>query len=352
MRSTTVKVLLLCTGSGIAYKVLRCAARDGRTIHVLGDERSRELRASRYCARYLRSRWRIAEENVAGIAAEINEIIAARQIDVVMPGDSESTRVLAAARTIIHARCYPLPDAQVFDRLANKWTFKKLCDELRVPSPASRLLADKRELTGALEIHGGAGWIAKPVNREGSSGFVKFNEKPLRPQIDFIDYEPILVQDFVGVQDLCISLLCHEGRAAASAVYTHDGLSVQFRRHDALECYATQIAAHFRYSGVLCFDARLDADGQVSFIECNPRFWNHIDATMLCGLNFVDLGLRTEPSSECVRIPDGTSFRNVIGVRQELARSGRVSGRDVKVLFHWLRDYSFVLRGWPGKRRV
>jgi biotin carboxylase len=346
-----MKILLLCAGSSLAYKVLRCAASGGHEVCVLGDERSIELKSSRYCAQYLPRQYHIGEENVENIAAEINALLAAHGFSSVIPGDTESTRVLAAAQSLIQGRWFPLPNATVFDHLADKWKFKNICDDLGVPSPASFLLADTGELADALKTHGGGGWIAKPVDREGGCGFIRFEEKLLSRQIGLIDYRPILVQDFVPGQDLCISLFCQEGEPVASAIYTHNGFSIHFRHHEELERHALRIAAHFNYSGVLCFDARLDPDGKVSFIECNPRFWNHIDATMICGINFVELGLRTERPAGCLRIKDGTHFRSVIGVRKDFVRFRNVSPQDVRVLIHRLKDFSFLFRRLLGNRR-
>src|ERR1700744_6305922 len=114
-----MKILLVCTGSKIAYKVLRCAAMDGREVFVMGDERSRDLRASRYCARYLPSQFPFGRDNRDLIVGEINGFVVAHGISVVMPGDTESTRVLAAVQSSIRVRGFPLPEAGVFERLAN-----------------------------------------------------------------------------------------------------------------------------------------------------------------------------------------------------------------------------------------
>jgi biotin carboxylase len=303
-----------------------------------------EHKSTRYCARYHPSPVPISLEKPGQVAAAINAAVAAQGLSMVIPGDTEATRVLTTIQASIHAPCFPMPTAATFERLANKWTFHQLCGVLGVPSPASQLVVHRADLADALKSHGPDGWIAKPVDREGGNGFFKLTAETVCRQLEQIDYEPILLQEFIPGRDISISLFCHEGEPWAVATYEHYAHSIHFRRHPELERYASQVAARARYSGILCFDARLTPGGEVSLIECNPRFWNNVDAAMVCGLNFVELGLSGERPAERLRIEEGTRFRNLRNLRQEFSGLDDVSRQDVKVILHWLKDYPFWLR--------
>jgi predicted ATP-grasp superfamily ATP-dependent carboligase len=64
-----------------------------------------------------------------------------------------------------------------------------------------------------------------------------------------------------------------------------------FRQHPDLLDAARRIIEHVRYTGVVNFDCRLDADTNTfTFFECNPRFFRRVTAARLCGLNFADTG--------------------------------------------------------------
>ena len=158
-----------------------------------------------------------------------------------------------------------------------------------------------------------------------------------------IDYRPILIQDHVAGSDICISLFCREGEVRASVVYTRDDQTIRFTRHDEFERCARIIAEHCRYTGVLCFDGRLSPSGCVSFIECNPRFWNNMDVAMICGINFVALGLTDDSPPACATIESGITFRPITVSLPGLLRPWHFSKSDLRFLLYRLKDYRFML---------
>jgi hypothetical protein len=68
---------------------------------------------------------------------------------------------------------------------------------------------------------------------------------------------------------------------------------------------AERLAAATNYHGVAHFDVRRDAaTGDLTLIECNPRYWYSMFACCLAGLNFVDLSRKTgslDPMDPLVR---------------------------------------------------
>jgi hypothetical protein len=156
-----------------------------------------------------------------------------------------------------------------------------------------------------------------------------------------IDYEPLLLQDYLPGEDVCISLYCQAGKVRAAVVYTLGENSIYFTRHCQFERDAARIAKHFAYTGVLCFDGRLSPAGDVSFIECNPRFWNSMDVAMICGVNFVALGLRDDFSS-VPAISNGIAVHHRAVSLRDLTRPWKLSPTDVRFLHYRLKDYPFI----------
>jgi biotin carboxylase len=341
-----MKILLLAAGSKIAYKVLRCAAEAGGAVFVLGDQKVSRLATSRYCSSFLQSPHPIHRVNAEALAVEINRIVAERGISAVVPGDYESTYILAAMRQKIQTRVFPLPSSSVLEELNNKWSFHNLCQSFAIPAPASSLVSDRSELARVLSTPSPpAGRIAKPIDREGSAGFVELAAQTVDASLEQIDYQPVLIQDYVAGRDICISLFCQNGEVRASVAYTHGDHTVTFTRHAELERCAGMIADHFKYTGVLCFDGRLGPGGGVSFIECNPRFWNNMDAAMIGGINFVALGLAEEPPADFATIESGVTLRKIAFSLPALLRPWRFSKLDFRFLLYRLRDFRFMLGG-------
>jgi hypothetical protein len=73
-----------------------------------------------------------------------------------------------------------------------------------------------------------------------------------------------------------------------------DGGILKFHHHEKVLAAATQIVGLANYSGVLNIDVRIGqpASDSVSVIECNPRFWYTLQASLWRGLNFVEAGFR------------------------------------------------------------
>jgi hypothetical protein len=341
-----MKILLLTAGSKIAYKVLRCAAEAGASVFVLGDQNVSCLVSSRYCSLFLQSPHAVDRVNAEALAVEINRIVAERSISAVVPGDYESTYILAAIQRKIRTRVFPLPSSSILEELNDKGSFNDLCKAFTIPAPASLLVSDRSELARLLSVGApSARRIAKPIDQEGGAGFVELAAQTVEASLKQIDYQPILIQDYVAGGDICISLFCQNGRVRASVAYTHGDHSITFTRHDEFERCARIIADHFKYTGVLCFDGKLSPSGRVSFIECNPRFWNNMDVAMICGINFVALGLTDEPSPDCATIESGITLHKFAVSLPILFRSWRFSKLDIRFLVYRLKDFRFMLRG-------
>ena len=97
------------------------------------------------------------------------------------------------------------------------------------------------------------------------------------------------------------------------------------------------------------FDARIDNDGNVWLIECNPRFYFNMDVAMVAGLNFADLANSSGRSIEdqTIRIPQA--------LLRDLLKLELPTSSDLKMLGHWLRDplmFALVALGYQRKWRA
>jgi predicted ATP-grasp superfamily ATP-dependent carboligase len=338
----SMRILLLASGYGPQYRVLRCAAESGAEVYVVGNRHLEDagmLASSRFCREFIRIDDRAFECGDESIRL-INDICGELRIDWVLPSDAKTTRYLARYKSEIGTKVFPLPSVDVFERLNRKTTFSDLCRDLNIPHPETRVYRNRDELAAAVET-GQLTFplIAKPADRSGGSGVITLESENCSRELARIDYEPVLVQAFIPGQDVCISLFCREGSISAAVMYYYDKNTYFFFECEPLYGLAKRVVEATDFSGVVNFDARLDPSGAVTLIECNPRFWYNMDIAMLAGLNYVTLGL-SEPAGTERRLG-----RKVVPLLKEFVRRAfkpwRLSREDFSYPAYLLKDVGF-----------
>jgi ATP-grasp in the biosynthetic pathway with Ter operon len=291
---------------------MRCAVAGGAEVYLLGSAGARGLRFSRYCARFMLSDRIIHGGRDERLALEINCLCRDLGIGMVMAGDAPSTRALIAVRDLIDAKCFPMPSLEVFDELNDKWRFAQICTSLGIRQPATRLLPDvqtlERELAaGRVRLPA----IAKPLDRSGASGVIALTGVDTKTQLAAINYQPILVQEFIAGEDIGASMYAMAGRVEAIIAHQFERQTYQVLDHSLIVGELETLARHFELDGVYNFDMRLAPDGEVYFLECNPRVFYKINLSMLAGINFVAYGMpgicavagKARPARGSVRLP-------------------------------------------------
>jgi hypothetical protein len=105
--------------------------------------------------------------------------------------------------------------------------------------------------------------------------------------------------------------------------------SLEFFEHDGTLDLAKRIIREFDYHGIAHFDMRIASDdSSLMAIECNPRFWYSMPASLWRGVNFVAAGVQYATQggvSDVPRISPGKYFlpgslisflRNPLNVRK------------------------------------
>jgi predicted ATP-grasp superfamily ATP-dependent carboligase len=248
------------------------------------------IASSRYCRKFFDVSFD-ADTYEAAIT-KLAFIIAETKVDWVIPSDARTTRFLAASKHALDVNVFPVPQPEIFDLLNDKSRFIQLCSELGIPHPASKLVACKAQLAEALDRSGmGESAIVKPTDKSAGIGFFKIDRSELAAIQSRIDYAPILLQEFVEGEDISLSLYCDRGEPIAAVPYRRDQHGCDFFSNVQFLEYALLITRFTKFDGVINFDARVSPDGSMALLECNPRFFYPVHATMVAGLNFVGLGL-------------------------------------------------------------
>ncbi|SFK74637.1 ATP-grasp domain-containing protein [Methylocapsa palsarum] len=336
-----MKALLLAFSLKQQYHAMRCAQLAGYEVHVLGKNMARGLRLSRYCASYREMEF---VPGAAPLETAVEEIAkAVRQIgaDVVLPSDVVSTRLLTLIADRLPVRACSLPDPVTFAHLNDKWWFYNFCRKEDLPTPETWLFQTSQDLWNALrhqEIP--LPLIVKPTNKMGSSGIFVIRTEAELVRLLTEDYRPVLAQRYVDGQDCGFAMVCDHGRVVAYGFQQHFKWGYRYEDDPRIRSMAERIAAATNYHGVAHFDVRKDAlSGELTLIECNPRYWYSMFALALAGLNFVDLSLKTgslDPANP-LRIGKVDVYVNKNLIMRFL--SGKpVTACDRRVLNYYLSD--------------
>lgn len=297
-------VLLVAAAQfSLPYRVLRCLTEAGTKVFVLGGAAARGLRTSRYCRRFIDCESRIDGRLSIELILELNRVIESHSIDLVVAGDPLATRSLIESSKMLAAPCFPMPDLGAFDLLNDKWRFTKLCNEMGILCPQSRLFADSKQLID--EVHRGGlslPLIAKPLSEDANRGCITITRKKDIKAIGKIAYSPIIVQQYISGIDIGASIFCRDGEIEAYLVHCYRrGIYTAY--DDPRICISlAKIARHFRLNGIFNFDMRLAPGGEVFFLECNPRVFFKCVMSMLAGINFLEFGIPSRCAAEMPRL--------------------------------------------------
>jgi hypothetical protein len=134
-------------------------------------------------------------------------------------------------------------------------------------------------------------FIAKPLSMDSALGCVTLRRETARKDLALIFYRPILVQELIEGEDIGASVYCKKGEITAFIAHKYRRATYSTFLTDSIYQDIAKLMQVIKGDGVFNFDMRLTPDGQIFYLECNPRFFFKIAMSMLAGINFVSLGL-------------------------------------------------------------
>ncbi|MCP1551397.1 MULTISPECIES: ATP-grasp domain-containing protein [Methylorubrum] len=338
------RALVLANGPRIQYRVLRCAGECFDEVYVLGANDAYLLKRSRFCEIFIDFIGDFANIRQSDLA-DIRRLCAVHKIDMVLPSCSRTTRLLAAHGAEIGAPYYPVPDQHTFDALDDKWRFAGVCADLDLPVPLTRRFETMADLRRDPDLaRFGFPLILKPAAMSGGYGVRRIDSAEELPE--HLNYAPIICQAYVPGEELSAFYLCEAGKIFASFSYRRTLTKLEEIRVPDIDAHASRLVAHFRYDGVIGFDIRRRPDGEIAFIECNPRFWYHMEVAMLAGLNFVTLGCRLRQGEGGPAASDTLKLRSPRRLCGNLLTPWRLNRAERAYLRYIVRDPA--ISGWAA----
>jgi predicted ATP-grasp superfamily ATP-dependent carboligase len=305
---TTKRVLLLSEENAVT--IIYCAARAGYRIVVAGrPERNEKIIDHPLCEKFisLKHDLRYTEMSEA-LVEELEAIIDAEQIDVLMPSSFDCIKILADCRERLLRRCAVMPTSNIKTilMLDNKNTFHEFCRRFDLPHPKSIYVEDAATLA-QLKLDADlfpALW--KPVWGAGEklmrfANVAAFEESKSALRSESGKMFPALVQKYFDGEDIDFNGFAAEGVVRASSVMRTTGCRTatgaftitDFVDNPEVERLGCEIVRLSAFSGPLNIDMRISAeDGRVYLIEVNPRFWDRTVTSLIDDMNFVEVGIR------------------------------------------------------------
>lgn len=248
------------------------------------------VRFSRFCRKYFPYP-KYSDTNKNEMLVEyVNAVSSKYAIDVIIPLDLDSTLWVTENRYNLKKPTLPVSNVDVIMRLHNKWELTKILDELSLAYPKTVLVESEAVLIdGLMEFP----FLMKPLDLDSCNGIARISNL-----VDLDGYRkaqfegsvfPVLAQKYIDGYDIDLSLLAVDGKIINSTIqkWVKHGF-LEFISSPEIYAIGEKIVAHEKYSGFLHIDLRVNGGtGEIFVLECNPRAWGTMNASILTGVDFV-----------------------------------------------------------------
>ncbi len=232
------------------------------------------------------------DESELAYTKTMGSIIRRHGVDILLPVNSREIRLLLAQRDLLDDSLSYMGSYEHFCKLDDKQQFAELLVKLGLPHPKSHE-----------SIRAGSRLVMKP--RQGSSAkgvvYLDSSDKAMTNRVltDLAkgDY---LLQEFVSGEGVGYSGFFDKGRIAVGYAHrrvsefpTSGGSSVVRDRYPyndqtKLMDLVRSVLNEVPWTGFAMFEFKRTPEGELIFIECNPRIWGSIHQGLADGVNYFE----------------------------------------------------------------
>jgi predicted ATP-grasp superfamily ATP-dependent carboligase len=296
-----LSVLIPDVGTHFSTRVARClAASRNVTLHGLTDKEATPLLYSSLFAKL--DHWS-QPRGIASWLRQVDEIVATRRIDVVLPTADFGIRTLSEHRHLLNCadRIVHLPDPHVYDLATNKASLAGFLSDHAIPHPPSVVVTVGEKPNGLSALTFPV--LAKPPLLAGGHGIQRCESAAELNAFlaSKSEGDTWVVQEFVDGTDLSVNVLCENGTIISSTIaHAIDQLpyrppiGIEFIDNSLAIDIATRLMEKLRWSGVANIDMRLDTKRKAPVVlEVNGRYWITLLGSLNAGVNFPLLACET-----------------------------------------------------------
>lgn len=294
-----------------AKGILFCAHKGGHEVLVAGNlDRNKLLRHHPMCRKFIPLVNTLEYSgNDDELVDEIINIVKKENIDVLLPSSFDCIRLASRYRKAFEAHCHlmPTPDLETISELDDKNRFYLFCKKHGIAHPASHLIEKQEDINSKEALALSFPLILKPVLGSGEEGLQIFQSRSEMDSFFQNNREkatallPALIQEMFEGEDIDFNGFAVNGVIKAWSVMRttfYNGKKpfrlTDYIEYDEVKNLGMEIVKHSNFSGPLNIDMRISkSDGRVYLIEVNPRFWARGPTSLMDGVNYVDVGIRT-----------------------------------------------------------
>lgn len=268
-----VRVLLSEGSSLTSREMLTCLGPAGYHVEVLDPDPLCIARFSRFTARVHCAP--AGALDPLGYLESLRRVVAERKIDVVLP-THEQAWLFAAAAPLLSDVPVAVAEIDAFDRVQSKIELARLLDELELPQPRWRVIAEERELDGLSFPY----WLKSAFSTAGRGVRHVVDERSRAAACADLLGDPgasVIAQQPAQGEYGQVQALFGRGRLIAAhtsvAVGIGIGPSAAARLsvdHPEPRRHVAKLGAALGWHGGLTLDY-FHSGGAPQFIECNPR---------------------------------------------------------------------------------
>jgi len=262
-------------------------------------------------------------DNPYGYLAFVEELLAQRHFDVLLPTHEQGFLFARVAERLRHHAGLALPSFASYRTAHGKAGFSRLLDALGLPQPSTRIVTSESELRAAMYF---PAMIKTSVGTASRGIWLVRGESDLGRVVADLNASrafagEVLVQAFVaGTTEKAQSVFCrgrligfHAYRQIVPGVGGGEAVKQSVSRPDVREMLSA-IGASLAWHGALSIDYLLRDDGSPPLlIDCNPRLVEPMSA-YLAGTDLLSLLLRLSQGVTPSALPESRD-----GVRTHLA---------------------------------
>lgn len=287
--------------SWLTYSVQSCLAHiPGVEVIVLSNNAWDPMRFSRYTSQFFS--YRCNGGNAAKLAA-IEETLKRTHVDIILPVDTSTMRLLSAhgASLLAKTALAPLPDVEAIDIAENKWLLAQWLQKHQIPRPTTLLYQANVSFEQALDTLIFP-VLLKPTQQVGDVGIGGRGIQIFKQSSALLEFckenatTEYVVQSFINGYDIDCSVLCRQGKIQAYTIQKGfmagsgrfaPPAGIEFVANAKIYDVIKTLVEKMNWTGIAHFDLRYDEqDQQVKVIEINARFWGSLLGSFYAGVNF------------------------------------------------------------------
>ena len=292
--------LLVSEGSSTsAREAVTILGANGHIVEVCDPSRWCLARFSRFVRKFHRCPG--LRDDPAGYLAFVEELLAARQFDVLLPTHEQGFLFARVSERLTDKAGLALPSFASYRTAHSKAGFSRLLDELRLPQPKTHIVKSEHELRCAIRFPGviktSLGTASRGIWFVRDQADLEVASRELNAAGAFAD--EVLVQEFItGATEKAQGLFCrgeligfHAYRQVAAGVGGGEAIKQSVGRPE-IRAWLAAIGKRLAWHGALSIDYLMPERGDTPLlIDCNPRLVEPMSA-YLAGTNLVGLLLQ------------------------------------------------------------